>query len=202
MGSTTSQLGGLSVPTPRFKPTCEFRPRDAPGGPSSSGEANTSVFIRNSARECWIQEVAGRRVEKLRRAAPEIEYHAFTRVRNWSASHRTLLGHKLQLSVRRRAQVAAGNISGLAEPLVKCGHGAPIALQRTSVEEPYHRHRWLLRVRHERPRCRAAEDCDEIPSPHGIVPGEPRGMWKYYQTSPQKCVTKVTSSQQLSQAPS
>ena len=26
----------------------------------------------------------------------------------------------------------------------------------------------------------------------GIVPGEPREMRKYYQTSPQKCVTKVT----------
>ena len=31
-----------------------------------------------------------------------------------------------------------------------------------------------------------------LPSPHGIDPGEPRGMWKYYQTSPQRCVTKVT----------
>ena len=51
----------------------------------------------------------------------------------------------------------------------------------------------LLRARRERP-CRraAAEKGNELPSPHGIVPGEPRGMRKYYQTSPQKCVTKVT----------
>jgi hypothetical protein len=47
--------------------------------------------------------------------------------------------------------------------------------------------------RRERP-CdrRAAEQCDDLASPHGIDPGELRWIWKYYQTSPQKCVTKVT----------
>src|SRR6516165_5179319 len=34
--------------------------------------------------------------------------------------------------------------------------------RRVGVEKPDHRHRWLLRARRERPRCRAAEERYEL----------------------------------------
>src|SRR5262245_3360979 len=37
------------------------------------------------------------------------------------------------------------------------------------MEETNHRHRRLLRVRRERPRCRAAEQCDELAALHSIT---------------------------------
>jgi hypothetical protein len=40
---------------------------------------------------------------------------------------------------------------------------------RTGLEEPNHRHRLLLRARHERPRRRTAEKRDERASPHSIT---------------------------------
>src|SRR6516164_3452560 len=41
---------------------------------------------------------------------------------------------------------------------------------RASIEEPDHRHRWLLRARSERPRGRrAAEQRDELAPPHSIT---------------------------------
>src|SRR6516162_4454913 len=39
----------------------------------------------------------------------------------------------------------------------------------TTVEEPNHRHRRLLRLRHHRPRGRAPEPRDECPPPHWIT---------------------------------
>jgi hypothetical protein len=45
-------------------------------------------------------------------------------------------------------------------------------------KNPMRQLRRLLRVSCERPRCRGAEECDELPPPHGIDPGEPRGMQK------------------------
>src|SRR5262249_9725153 len=37
------------------------------------------------------------------------------------------------------------------------------------VEDAHHRHRRLLRVRREWPRCRAAEQHDEVAAPHSIT---------------------------------
>jgi hypothetical protein len=46
---------------------------------------------------------------------------------------------------------------------------------RRSAEQSEHPHAWLLRAHRERPSRRAGEEGDELPSPHGIVPGEPKG---------------------------
>jgi len=47
-----------------------------------------------------------------------------------------------------------------------------------------HRHRWLLRARRERPRRRAAQECDEIAPSHAKLPVED----KAYQSAA-LCVT-------------
>jgi hypothetical protein len=72
--------------------------------------------------------------------------------------------------------------------------GGPLGLGRRSgpAKQSNGRQLHLLPARRKRPDGRrAAEKGDELASPHGIDPGELRWLWKYYQTSPQKCVSKV-----------
>ena len=67
-----------------------------------------------------------------------------------------------------------------AQPLHKGGDPLARDRRRGRAQEPDGRQlRRLLRTRRERP-CsrRAAEERDELPSPHGIDPGGPRGMRK------------------------
>src|SRR5262249_29082720 len=61
-------------------------------------------------------------------------------------------------------------VSGLLESLVKRRNQVGRAFDRCAPEEPYHRHRRLLRARRERPRGRrAAEQQYEIAAPHSIT---------------------------------
>ena len=50
----------------------------------------------------------------------------------------------------------------LLEALAKCAQTVHKAVGRYGAEEADHRHRWLLRVRGERPCRRAAESCDKF----------------------------------------
>jgi len=53
----------------------------------------------------------------------------------------------------------------LPQPFVKRRDLRPQNRGRASEQQPYYRHR-LLRTRRERPGCRAAEELDELASPH------------------------------------
>src|SRR5437016_4957510 len=68
--------------------------------------------------------------------------------------------------------VAALDITSFVEALAERGHHGCVSLRRPTIEEPDHRHCWLLRARRERPDCRrtAAEKRDEFPPPHGAYP--------------------------------
>jgi hypothetical protein len=62
--------------------------------------------------------------------------------------------------------IAAFDIAGLGKTLAEVSHGAGGIVSRSGTQEPYHRHRRLLRARRERPRRRAAEKANELTSPH------------------------------------
>src|SRR5215831_18110511 len=53
--------------------------------------------------------------------------------------------------------VLARHISGFAQAAAKAFHQVRALTGRKTVQESDHRHRWLLRARRERPRCRPAE---------------------------------------------
>src|SRR5262249_52596040 len=55
------------------------------------------------------------------------------------------------------------------QPLAKCGYEGRALGGRAAVKESYHRHRRLLRARREGPRCRAAEQRDELASRHHSI---------------------------------
>src|SRR5262249_22766056 len=55
------------------------------------------------------------------------------------------------------------------EALTEYAHTLRHSVRRSGVEEPYHWHRRLLRSRRERPRCRAAEQRDELAPSHSIT---------------------------------
>jgi hypothetical protein len=54
-------------------------------------------------------------------------------------------------------EVFALGIASLFEALTECAQQVRVRVERCAVEEPDHRHRWLLRARRERPRGRSAE---------------------------------------------
>src|SRR5262249_15294692 len=69
--------------------------------------------------------------------------------------------------------VAAIDISGLAEAAQECCHHMTGLHLRDGAEEADHRQRRLLRARRERPRRRAAEQRNELASSdveHGLLP--------------------------------
>src|SRR6266487_6943167 len=67
------------------------------------------------------------------------------------------------------ADIAVLDVTGLTQPLTERGHEMSECPGRSAVEEPDHRQPRLLRVRPERPRSRAAEQCNEFAAPHSIT---------------------------------
>src|SRR5262249_22204321 len=58
----------------------------------------------------------------------------------------------------------------LFQALAECAETARHGIRRSAIEEPDHRHRWLLRARRDRPRGRRATDeRDELAPPHSIT---------------------------------
>src|SRR5262245_20471451 len=77
--------------------------------------------------------------------------------------------------------VLALDIAGVFEPLAKSAQTIHQRVRRPAVEHPDHRHCGLLRLRTERPRrrrSRAAEQRDELASPHGLP--SVRGITSYH----------------------
>src|SRR5262249_17474201 len=73
--------------------------------------------------------------------------------------------------------VLALDIAGVFEPLAKSAQTIHQRVRRPAVEHPDHRHCGLLRLRSERPRCRAAEQRHELAAPqlpksHGAIPSQ------------------------------
>jgi hypothetical protein len=66
------------------------------------------------------------------------------------------------------------DVAGLVQASAKGGNRRSERLRRLSIEEPDHRHHWLLRACRERPRRKAAERDDEFPPPdvdcHATLP--------------------------------
>src|SRR5262249_23700123 len=62
--------------------------------------------------------------------------------------------------------ILALDIAGFTKALAECGQIGCTIDRRRAAKESYHRHRGLLRARRERPRGRAAEQRDELASPH------------------------------------
>ena len=60
-----------------------------------------------------------------------------------------------------RSRLLALDRAGFLRALMECSRHGPVPFRRCEVEEPDHRHRWLLRVRRERPRSRRAAECDQ-----------------------------------------
>src|SRR5262249_17993388 len=65
--------------------------------------------------------------------------------------------------------VLALDIASFAEPFSECCDKICAPFGRTTEEKPDHWPRRLLRVRRERPRCRTAEQRDELAAPHSIT---------------------------------
>src|SRR5262252_4464014 len=66
--------------------------------------------------------------------------------------------------------ILALDVAGFTNALPECGQKAcTIGRRPRAAEESYHRHRWLLRARRERPGRCAAEQCDELPPSHSIT---------------------------------
>src|SRR6516162_3794418 len=69
--------------------------------------------------------------------------------------------------------VLALDIACLFQSLSECAYAVRVHFRRCAAEKPDHRHRWLLRARHQRPRRRTAEQRDEIATLqliNGILP--------------------------------
>src|SRR5262245_17827688 len=65
--------------------------------------------------------------------------------------------------------ILALDVAGFAEALAECRQIACTIDRRRAAEKSDHRHRWLLRVRRQRPRRRTAEQRDERAAPHSIT---------------------------------
>src|SRR5262249_34034671 len=65
--------------------------------------------------------------------------------------------------------VLAFNVAGFLEALLERGDLLAQRSARSSAQESNHGHHRLLRARRARPRCRAAEQCDEIAARHSIT---------------------------------
>jgi hypothetical protein len=75
-------------------------------------------------------------------------------------------------SPRRSRHILAFDIARFLQTLVERRDLLAQRSGRCGVEEAGHRHRRLLCARGGRPRCRAAEQSDEIAPPHGSSPAE------------------------------
>src|SRR5262249_19146706 len=64
-------------------------------------------------------------------------------------------------------RVPAFDVTGVLQRLAECRH--QVKVKGLAVEKSDYRHRGLLRPRRERPRRRAAEQRDEVPSFHSIT---------------------------------
>src|SRR4051812_7181240 len=60
-------------------------------------------------------------------------------------------------------------MAGFSKPLAEAGNESCVCFGRARVQQPDHRHRWLLRVRRERPCRRTAEQRDDLAPPHSIT---------------------------------
>src|SRR5262245_10045527 len=58
--------------------------------------------------------------------------------------------------------ILALDVAGFTKALPECGQIACTISKRRAADQSYHRHCRLLRAYRERPRCRAAEQCDEF----------------------------------------
>src|SRR5437764_1137109 len=59
---------------------------------------------------------------------------------------------------------------GFLQALAERGHAVVRHVSEGFIaEKSHHRHRWLLRPRSERPRCRTADQLDELPPLHSIT---------------------------------
>src|SRR5215472_9652180 len=65
--------------------------------------------------------------------------------------------------------VLALHIADVFEAQAECAQTVGHRGRRSGVEQPNHRHCWLLRARRERPRRRAAEQRDELAAAHSIT---------------------------------
>src|SRR5262245_31701368 len=62
--------------------------------------------------------------------------------------------------------ILAPDVAGFTKALAECGQISCTIDRRRAAEEPNHRHRRLLRARHERPRRRTANQRDELAPLH------------------------------------
>src|SRR5215472_17273670 len=66
--------------------------------------------------------------------------------------------------------ILALDVAGFTNALPEGGQKAcTIGRRPRAAEQSYHRHRWLLRARRERPGRCASEQCDELPPSHSIT---------------------------------
>src|SRR5262245_29560302 len=66
-------------------------------------------------------------------------------------------------------RILAPDIAGFAQALTESGYAGGECYSRRAVEGTNHRHRRLLRARCERPSSHAAEQSDELATPHSIT---------------------------------
>src|SRR5215211_2115978 len=64
--------------------------------------------------------------------------------------------------------VLALDVTGFTKAFPECGQKACTIDRRRAAEESYHRHRWLLRTRRERPRSCCAAQCEYEFSPSDV----------------------------------
>ena len=62
------------------------------------------------------------------------------------------------------------DMAGFAEALPECGHETRSIARPRAAKESDYRHCRLLRGCHQRPRCRAANKCDELAAFHSHHP--------------------------------
>src|SRR5262245_31357206 len=85
-----------------------------------------------------------------------------------AAAHRQSIVLPVRPAVLDR-HVLALEVAGFFQALTECGHHRHVAVRRCTVDECDQRHRCLLRARRERPRCRAADERDEVAPLHSIT---------------------------------
>src|SRR5215467_3587033 len=71
--------------------------------------------------------------------------------------------------MERNRDVLAINPAGLGKSLAKSGNHGGARLGRAAMQIADEREPWLLRSRHHRPNCRAAEQRDDLAPPHHSI---------------------------------
>src|SRR5262245_39757534 len=84
--------------------------------------------------------------------------------------------------------IFALGITGFFQTLAECAQAVHVPVSRLDVQEPDHRQCRLLRPRRERPRCRAAQECNEVAPSHAICPSRT----KAYQRASLSVTAKLT----------